>query len=91
MNAIGDIDGRLVRGALLPRGPVAPQATFSPAKYVKCTPCQMAVQIRAYDLGLTKRPPAVCLSQFGLFGSFHASQYLTAGRGSSSGASVFGT
>ena len=38
MNATGDIDGRDERAWLLPRGPVAPQPTFSPAKFVKCTP-----------------------------------------------------
>src|SRR5215210_5329418 len=90
MNATGDTEGREERGALLPRGPVTPHATFSPAKLVKWTPCQTAVQIRAYERGLTKRPPEVCWSQFGLLGSFHAVQCLIAGRYTSSNSSVFG-
>ena len=80
MKARGDKEGRDERGALLPRGPVTPQATFSLAKFVKWTPCQTAVQMRAYDRGLTNRPPDVCCSQIGLLGSFQAVQYLTAGR-----------
>jgi hypothetical protein len=47
MNASGDIDGRDERALLLPRGPVAPQPTFSAAKFVVCTPVQIAVQIFA--------------------------------------------
>jgi hypothetical protein len=80
MNGIGANEGRLERGALFPRGPVPPQATFSPAKFVKWTPCQIAVQIRAYERGLVNLPPDVCFNQLGLFGSFQASQYFTAGR-----------
>src|SRR2546428_12597916 len=89
MNATGDNEGRPVRGALFPRGPVPPQATFSPAKFVNCTPCQIAVQIGAYERGLVNLPPEVCCSQLGLFGSFHASQYFTAGRETSSHWPVF--
>ena len=81
MNAIGDIDGRLrARRVVAARARSRRSATFSPAKFVKCTPCQIAVQIRAYERGLMKRPPDACCSQFGLFGSFQASQYFTAGR-----------
>ena len=80
MNTSGDIDGRDECAWLLPRGPVTPHATFSPVKFVKCTPCQIDVQMCAYERGLTKRPPETCCSQFGLAGSFHAVQYLTAGR-----------
>jgi len=90
MNAMGDIDGLDDRAWLFPRGPVPPQPTFSPAKLVKWTPCQIAVQMRAYERGLTKRPPTTCCNQFGLFGSFHASQYLTGGKYVSSELSVFG-
>src|SRR5204863_361288 len=39
MNMSGDIEGRDERAWLFPRGPVTPQATFSSAKFVKCTPC----------------------------------------------------
>ena len=90
MKMSGESDGRDECAWLLPRGPVTPQATFSPAKFVKCTPCQIAVQIFAYDCGLTKRPPETCCSQFGLAGSFHAVQYFTAGRYVSVKLSVFG-
>src|SRR5436190_3418434 len=84
MKASGDIDGREDRGWLFPRGPVAPHATFSSAKFVACTPVKIALQMPAYSRGLTNLPPEVCLSQIGLFGSFHASHIFTAGSGSSS-------
>jgi hypothetical protein len=47
MKTSGEVDGRELRGASLPRGPVTPQATFSPASRVECTPAQMAEQIFA--------------------------------------------
>ena len=38
MKTSGEVDGRELRGASLPRGPVAPQATFWPASRVDFTP-----------------------------------------------------
>src|SRR5438477_7778619 len=90
MNASGDIDGRDECAWLLPRGPVTAHATFSSAKFVKCTPCQIDVQMCAYERGLTNFPPETCRNQFGLAGSFHAVQYFTAGRYVSVKLSVFG-
>ena len=38
MKTSGEVDGRELRGASLPLGPVAPQATFWPARRVDFTP-----------------------------------------------------
>ena len=45
-NAIGDTDGRFEFGLLLPRGPVAPHATFE-SRSTDFTPWTTALQIRA--------------------------------------------
>jgi hypothetical protein len=47
MKTSGEVDGRELSGASLPRGPVAPHATFSPARRVEWTPTQTAEQIFA--------------------------------------------
>src|SRR5262245_47410434 len=95
MNAIGSTEGRNDRGELLPRGPVTPQATFSPGTLPRsgemntpCTPLEMARQIWTYSraLSITYLPPTFLYcgdSQIGLLGSFHAVQRLTFGRMSS--------
>ena len=43
---MGETEGRLELGLLLPRGPVAPQATFE-VRSTDLMPCTTALQMRA--------------------------------------------
>jgi hypothetical protein len=47
MKTSGEVEARELRGASLPLGPVAPQATFWPESRVAWTPAQIAEQIFA--------------------------------------------
>src|ERR687897_58747 len=56
MKTSGEVDGRELRGASFPRGPVTPQATFSPARRGGGAPLHTGPPIFAESEGPLWRP-----------------------------------